>query len=186
MQTCITRKLHGWIPGHDRTFNSVNGTGGLLPQTPYPSSRRKPGCSSLAAFSTHAGFNLESTRRSSQVPDMARQESCSSRLKKKLKDALDDHSEPSRIRIHRAISWLARAEAETDDHDARFIFLWVAFNAACAREFELEDTAREQLNEFFARLLELDVDRRLAKLLISQFSGPIRTTIANKFVFAAF
>lgn len=37
--------------------------------------------------------------------------------------------------MHRALSWLNRAEREPDDYDARFIFLWIAFNAAYAQEF---------------------------------------------------
>lgn len=42
------------------------------------------------------------------------------------------------LRAHRAISWIGRAEASGDDDDARFIFLWIAFNAAYAdkREFQ--------------------------------------------------
>lgn len=108
------------------------------------------------------------------------------RLKRRLKDAADDFTEPSRIRIHRAISWLGRAEAESDDPDARFIFLWVAFNAAYARELGFEDSAREQLKAFFAKLLALDHEKRLAALMLTQFSGPIRTLIANRFVFEPF
>lgn len=34
-----------------------------------------------------------------------------------------------RLRVHRALSWLDRAE-QADDLDGRFIFLWIAFNAA--------------------------------------------------------
>ena len=34
------------------------------------------------------------------------------------------------IRIHRALSWLNRAEQCADDSDSHFIFLWIAFNAA--------------------------------------------------------
>ena len=37
------------------------------------------------------------------------------------------------LRVHRALSWLDRAE-QSDDDDARFIFLWIAFNAAYANE----------------------------------------------------
>jgi len=53
-------------------------------------------------------------------------------LKAKLKQSQELHSEPSRIRLHRAISWLARSEKETGDSDAQIIFLWIAFNAAYA------------------------------------------------------
>ena len=34
------------------------------------------------------------------------------------------------LRVHRAISWLGRAEQMGDDHDVRFILSWVSFNAA--------------------------------------------------------
>lgn len=33
------------------------------------------------------------------------------------------------LRVHRAISWIGRAEHEIEDPDARFVFLWTAFNA---------------------------------------------------------
>ena len=38
------------------------------------------------------------------------------------------------LKIHRAIRWLGRAEKESDDPDAAFIFQWIAFNAAYARD----------------------------------------------------
>lgn len=39
------------------------------------------------------------------------------------------------LRVHRALSWLNRAE-QADGLDGRFIFLWIAFNAAYATEIE--------------------------------------------------
>ncbi len=69
-------------------------------------------------------------------------------LKAMLAGCGDAHAEASRIRPHRAISWLARAEAEASNYDARFVFLWIAFNAAYARELALEGSAREQLDTF--------------------------------------
>jgi len=107
-------------------------------------------------------------------------------LKDLLHTAGEQHAEPSRVRIHRAISWLARAEQERDDHDARFIFLWISFNAAYAKAFGFEEYARTQLVAFFDKLLSLDSDKRLAKLLFSEFTGPVRTLLANKFVFDPF
>lgn len=107
-------------------------------------------------------------------------------LKDKLRTASDTHEEPSRVRIHRAISWLARAERETDDPDARFVFLWIAFNAAYAKAFGFEESSRAQLAAFFSHLLAVDADKRLAGLMFSQFSGPLRTLIANKHVFEPF
>lgn len=110
----------------------------------------------------------------------------SARLKDKLHALGDRHAEPSRIRIHRAISWLARAEREAGDPDAQFVFLWIAFNAAYAQEFGETENTRVQLNAFFVKLLALDADKRLAALLFGQFTGPIRTMIGNKFVFEPF
>ena len=47
------------------------------------------------------------------------------------------------LRVHRAISWLGRAEAEVDDDDVRFILLWVGFNSVYARDLRTE-TATER------------------------------------------
>lgn len=90
------------------------------------------------------------------------------------------------LRTHRALSWLQRAEQEDHDHDARFIFLWIAFNAAYAHEFGEVDNERKQLDAFFTRLVEADADGRLQALLFERFSGPIRSLIDNKFVFQPF
>ncbi len=91
-----------------------------------------------------------------------------------------------RVRIHRALSWLARADAEPDDPDARFLFLWIALNAAYAREIGLAETERDRLREFLARLVALDQASRLHATLFGQFTGPIRTLIENKHVYQPF
>ena len=107
-------------------------------------------------------------------------------LKARLKDLGDAFPETFRVRLHRAISWLARAERESDDHDAQFVFLWIAFNAAYAREFGHDEPERERLRQFFALLLSLDGEKRLHALLHQHFTGPIRTMLDNKFVFEPF
>lgn len=96
------------------------------------------------------------------------------------------HPESSRVRLHRAISWLKRAETEVQDMDARFVFLWIAFNAAYAREFGFETSERAQLVQFFGLLLDADPNARLRAALFSQFSGPIRMMVGNKYVFEPF
>lgn len=96
------------------------------------------------------------------------------------------HADAGRIRLHRALSWFARAEAAGDDLDARFLFLWIAFNAAYAREFGEEDSTRSQVEAFFGRLLELDRGRRIAQLLFERYAGSIRILMDNKFVFLPF
>lgn len=116
-------------------------------------------------------------------PDM---EKSAHRLKARLKEREALHEQQTRIRIHRAISWLARAEAEEEDRDARFIFLWIAFNAAYAQEFGFEQTERETLREFLGRVLAVDAERRLHGLVFEKFSGPVRVLIDNQFVFEPF
>lgn len=107
-----------------------------------------------------------------------------------LKEALHERAEQGpdswRIRLHRSISWLARAEHEPDDPDARFIFLWIAFNAAYARELGVEEPSRKQLAAFLSLLASLDSGNRLHGILFKDFSGPIRTLVGNKFVFEPF
>src|SRR5690606_6304897 len=98
----------------------------------------------------------------------------------------DEQPESLRIRVHRAISWLDRAEREGADPDARFLFLWIAFNAAYAREFGFEQSERDQVRDFLAHLLSIDSDGKLHDTLRRQFTGPIRTLIENRFVFEPF
>ncbi|WP_235580699.1 HEPN domain-containing protein [Rhodanobacter sp. Root179] len=109
-----------------------------------------------------------------------------SALKQRHRQIRDNQPESLRIRIHRAVSWVARAEREQDDHDARYIFLWIAFNAAYASEFGFEQKERDQVRQFIDRLLRLDDKQRLHHALFNQFSGPIRTLIDNRYVFEPF
>lgn len=107
-------------------------------------------------------------------------------LKAKLKRLGDSLAEPARVRIHRAISWLKRAESESDDKDARFIFLWISFNAAYAHDFGFETTERELLRTFLGKLLAVDTSKAVHQLLFNRFTGVVRVLIENKFVFEPF
>lgn len=91
-----------------------------------------------------------------------------------------------RVRVHRALSWLDRADAEPDDPDARFVFLWIALNAAYARVIGLGEDERARLRDFLSRLVALDAGGRVHQALFVQFSGPIRTLIENKYVYQPF
>lgn len=108
-------------------------------------------------------------------------------LKESFKRHADRYSEPQRVRLHRALSWLQRAEnANTEDNDERFIFLWIAFNAAYANDLGIGEREREKLNQFLGDLLAVDADRWMQNILFNQFTGPIRTLLENKFVFGPF
>jgi len=107
-------------------------------------------------------------------------------MKARLKRDAEKYPVSTRIRLHRALSWLGRAERETKDPDAAFLFLWVAFNAAYARAFGQGENERQRLSEFIATLLAADRDMSLHAIVFQQFCGPIRTLIGNKFVFEPF
>lgn len=107
-------------------------------------------------------------------------------LRARFHGRFEVYEEPYRVRLHRALSWLARAEREDGDPDARFIFLWIAFNAAYAHEFGDAHNERSVLEAFFGRLVEADAGGRLHAILFERYSGPIRTLVDNRFVFAPF
>lgn len=107
-------------------------------------------------------------------------------LKRRHRELRDAQPENWRVRIHRALSWLQRAEREPDDDDARFLFLWIALNAAYAREFGFEQSERKQARQFIDYLVARDRDGRLHQVLFEQFTGPVRTLLENRYVFEPF
>ena len=78
------------------------------------------------------------------------------------------------LRVHRSISWISRAEAAADD-DARFIFQWIAFNAAYADEQEFQGPApgeRATFADFFEKMVRLDAERRIYNEIWGASPGP--------------
>lgn len=108
-------------------------------------------------------------------------------LKKRQRAERENHPENIGIRIHRALSWLDRAE-QCEDEDGRFIFLWISFNAAYANDLSDMDQMAETLvfNQFLKRLVDLDKDKVLYNLIWSEFAGSIRLLLNNEYVFAPF
>lgn len=107
-------------------------------------------------------------------------------LKARLKQDEDRYADSTLLRLHRALSWLARAEAAAGDPDAVFLFLWVAFNAAYAHEFDGNENERVRLDAYIGQLVAVDAERALHAIAFRQFSGPIRLLIHNKFVYQPF
>jgi hypothetical protein len=109
-------------------------------------------------------------------------------LKSRQRQIRSQFSPALGIRVHRALSWLDRAERETDDLDAQFLFLWIAFNAAYANELPERGqfTEAEVFSNFVKRLVALDRGKLLQKMVWDGFPGPIRLIIENKFVFQPF
>lgn len=92
------------------------------------------------------------------------------------------------LRIHRALSWLDRADRSGEDNDARFIFLWIAFNAAYAREvgYESSQSERERFHAFLAHVVRVDAEKRVSDLLWQEYSGSVRVLLDNRYVFQPF
>ena len=107
-------------------------------------------------------------------------------LKQRHRAIRDGQDADAATRLHRAISWLGRAEQEASDPDACFIFQWIALNAAYAREFSHDQSERDRFRQFVATLVGLDAQRSLHQALFNKFSGPIRLLIDNRFVFEPF
>lgn len=108
-------------------------------------------------------------------------------LKQRHRQERDAQPVNLRLRIHRALSWLKRAE-NAEDIDGRFIFLWIAFNAAYA--FEIDESARlseqETFRGFLEKLCALDREKGIDGLVWKEFSGSIRLLLDNPYVFQSF
>lgn len=107
-------------------------------------------------------------------------------LKQRHRQVRDGHPTSLTLRIHRALSWLNRAE-QADDVDGKFIFLWIAFNAAYAQELDDSGTSdKATFTAFLQKLCDLDTSKRIDDLIWKEFSGSIRTLLDNPYVFHLF
>ena len=94
---------------------------------------------------------------------------------------------PLGLRVHRALSWLGRAEKEVEDFDVRFILLWVGFNSAYASDLAKDiDNERRAFKVYFDALVARDDDRRIYNAVWKRFPHEIRLLLNNKYVFAPF
>jgi hypothetical protein len=103
---------------------------------------------------------------------------------RKLRDTLPENVN---IRAHRALSWL-KAANEAEQLDAKFIFLWIAFNAVYAQEIsEREDFGdKGAFRQFLERLIALDQGDLIYDIAWANYSGKIRLFIDNPFVSSHF
>ncbi|WP_404992065.1 hypothetical protein [Cupriavidus pauculus] len=110
-----------------------------------------------------------------------------SALKQRHRLVRDGHPTSLTLRIHRALSWLNRAE-QAEDVDGKFIFLWIAFNAAYAQELDDSDRTSDKatFTAFLQKLCDLDTSRRIDDLIWKEFSGSIRALLDNPYVFHLF
>ena len=111
------------------------------------------------------------------------------RLKARHRAERHGFPEPFSIRVHRTLSWLSRAEREPDDPDARFLFLWIAFNAAYGGERDPSDERpreRDAFAAFLDRLVGLDTSGRLHACVSDRFRWQVRLLLENPYVFGPF
>jgi hypothetical protein len=110
-------------------------------------------------------------------------------LKEKQRALREDFAAPLSLRVHRALSWLLRAEKEQADDDARFIFLWIGFNAAYAGDVSRAmegQTERDRLQGFFRILVSFDSHYRIYDTVWERFSREIVLILDNPYVFHPF
>jgi len=109
-------------------------------------------------------------------------------LKQRHRACREQQPQDLATRIHRALSWLQRAERETDDIDARFIFLWIAFNAAYAKELPRGEQYSETRSflRFLDQLIRIDRHNRLYDLVWEEFLDSIRGILDSKHCFKPF
>lgn len=96
---------------------------------------------------------------------------------------------PFTLRMHRALSWLQRAEAQAGDDDVAFICLWIAFNAAYAQDLGQapgSTSEQQRFRSYLSDVCRLDRDKALAALVWQVFPGPVRLLLDNRYVFQPF
>ena len=98
------------------------------------------------------------------------------------KNCRDKYNDNFRLRIHRSLSWLKKASV-AEDLDTQFIALWIAFNAAYARD--LDDIARDRatFNEFLLRICLYDDEKVIYNIIWKKFSNSIRMLTDNQYIF---
>ena len=98
-------------------------------------------------------------------------------------------------RMRRAYTWLERSERKETEDIERFMFLWIAFNAAygdesALREFveggEARETEPDRFRTFLGNIVEQDEAGVLERIVWEEFPGPIRVLLSNRYVYRPF
>lgn len=109
-------------------------------------------------------------------------------LKAKQRELREGWPPEHGLRVHRALSWLHRAEKAAEDADAAFIFYWISFNAAYADEVSDTTVSSETsvFRDYFARLAEVDTDHQIHNAIWNHFSQSVRVLLENQYAFQSF
>ena len=89
--------------------------------------------------------------------------------------------------MRRAKSWLRKSKRARSNVE-KFIFLWIAFNAAYGTRCPFGSKRQkeiERLEKFFKDILRLDDENLIRKTLKSEYSnsGPVRRLLENEYVY---
>ncbi len=99
-------------------------------------------------------------------------------------------SQHNEDRLRRADAWYQRSQEALPDSEERFVFLWIAFNAAYGSPLpgsqDSSSSERRAFNSFLRKIVAQDKRYELQSIILSQFAGPIRMLMANKYVFEPF
>jgi len=104
-------------------------------------------------------------------------------LRAKNERLSDGLSADAATRVRRALSWLERAQMETDDADSAFIFYWIAFSAVCA---ESDEAQAPQFGEFFQRAAADGRNAIQDAVLGEDVFYAVLDLVANPYVFEPF
>ena len=90
-------------------------------------------------------------------------------------------------RMRRALSWLERAEQETDDPHAGFVFYWISLSAGYSPDFEGIGTKEAALQyKFFSMITECDNQNLISDLVWQKRQVQIKRLLKNKFIYRPF
>ena len=109
-------------------------------------------------------------------------------VRKSSQMPLREHNE---TRIRRVRSWLDLSQKSKTTHDEKFIFLWIAFNAAYGTELsdasnEDRVAERDRFVVFVTKIVEQDHKEAIKKIFYEEFTNPIRRLKDNEYVFGPF
>ncbi|MEZ9323121.1 hypothetical protein AB4161_22690 [Vibrio sp. 10N.286.51.E5] len=109
------------------------------------------------------------------------------RLKSKHREVRDQHTRSLAVRVHRALSWLNKAE-QSGDLDSQFIFYWIAFNAAYAQHIDrsILMSERGKFQQFLSKIVSLDNEGQLAEFVWQEYTNTIRVVLNNEFIFESY
>ena len=97
--------------------------------------------------------------------------------------------------MRRAYTWLERSERKGTEDIERFVFLWIAFNAAygdesALREFveggDARETEPDRFGTFLGNIVQQDKAGVLERIVWDEFPGPIRVLLSNRYVYRPF